>query len=119
MPPAVRLSDKAMCPADAHGCPACPHPTVGPTVNGSANVFINKLPAIRLGDPGIHAACCGPNNYKTAKGSGTVYVNGKPLCRLGDKTTHCGGSGTLIQGSPSVFADDGALAAAAAALGKT
>lgn len=114
MPPAVRLSDKAVCPADGHGCPACPHPTIGPLVGGSPNVMINKLPAIRLGDPGVHAACCGPNQYKTAKGSSTVYVNGKPLVRLGDKTSHCGGSGNVIQGSPNVFADDGGLAAAKA-----
>jgi uncharacterized Zn-binding protein involved in type VI secretion len=126
MPPAVRLSDKANCSADAHGCPACPHPTVGPAVNGSPDVFVNKLPAIRLGDPGIHMACCGTNQWKVAKGSSTVYVNGKPLARMGDKTTHCGGSGSLINGSSNVFADDGAggagglsgLAAAALAAGK-
>lgn len=109
MPPAVRLSDKAACPADKHGCPACPHPTFGPAVNGSTDVFINKLAAIRLDDPGIHMACCGPNQWQVAKGSPTVYVNGKPLARMGDKTKHCGGDGTLIVGSPNVFADDGAL----------
>jgi uncharacterized Zn-binding protein involved in type VI secretion len=108
MPPSVRLTDKAACPKDAHGCPACPHPTFGPAVNGSTNVFINKLPSIRLGDPGIHMACCGPNQWKVAKGSSTVYVNGKPIARMGDKTTHCGGDGKLINGSPNVFIDDGA-----------
>lgn len=126
MPPAVRLSDKASCSADKHGCPACPHPTVGPAVNGSPDVFVNKRPAIRLGDPGIHMACCGPNQWKVAKGSSTVYVNGKPLARMGDKTTHCGGSGKLINGSSNVFADDSgagagglkALIAAALAAGK-
>lgn len=116
MPPAVRLSDKAASPADKHGCPACPHPTFGPAVNGSTDVFINKLPAIRLDDPGIHMACCGPNQWKVAKGSPSVYVNGKPLARMGDKTKHCGGNGTLIVGSPNVFADDGGLKGLAAAL---
>lgn len=111
MPPAVRLTDMAACPNDAHGCTSCPHPTVGPAVGGSTNVFINSLPAIRLGDPGIHSSCCGPNQWKTAKGSGTVYVNGKPQCRMGDKTTHCGGDGKLINGSPNVFIDDGAAGA--------
>jgi uncharacterized Zn-binding protein involved in type VI secretion len=108
MPPAVRLSDKAAAPADAHGCPGCPHPVFGPAVNGSANVFVNKKPAIRLKDPGIHMACCGPNQWEVAKGSGSVYVNGKPIARMGDKTKHCGGSGALIMGSPNVFIDDGA-----------
>lgn len=118
MPPAVRLSDKAACPADKHGCPACPHPTFGPAVNGSTDVFINKLPAIRLDDPGIHMACCGPNQWQVAKGSPTVYVNNKPLARMGDKTKHCGGNGTLIVGSPNVFADDGALKGLSAVLAK-
>lgn len=116
MPPAVRLSDKAACPADKHGCPACPHPTFGPAVNGSTDVFINKLAAIRLDDPGIHMACCGPNQWQVAKGSPSVYVNGKPLARMGDKTKHCGGDGVLIVGSPNVFADDGALKGLAAKL---
>lgn len=111
MPPAVRVSDKASIPADAHGCPACPHPGFGPAVNGSPDVMINKLPAVRLGDPGVHMACCGANQWKVAKGSSTVYVNNKPLARMGDKTTHCGGSGSLINGSPNVFADDGASGA--------
>lgn len=116
MPPAVRLSDKAACPADKHGCPACPHPTFGPAVNGSTDVFINKLAAIRLDDPGIHMACCGPNQWQVAKGSPSVYVNGKPLARMGDKTKHCGGDGAFIIGSPNVFADDGGLKGLAAKL---
>lgn len=116
MPPAVRLSDKAACPADKHGCPACPHPTFGPAVNGSTDVFINKLPSIRLDDPGIHMACCGPNQWQVAKGSPSIYVNGKPMARMGDKTKHCGGDGAIIIGSPNVFADDGGLTGLAAAL---
>ena len=116
MPGAARLGDKAQVDADAHGCPGCPHPGVGPVVTGSPDVFINTKPAARLGDLGIHAACCGPNNFTIAKGSPTVYVNGKPLARLQDKTKHCGGSGPLIEGSPDVLIDDGA--AAASGLGK-
>lgn len=108
MPPAVRLSDKAASPADAHGCPGCPHPTFGPAVNGSTNVFVNKLPAIRKGDPGIHMACCGPNSWNVKGGSSSVYVNGKPIARMGDATKHCGNNGVLITGSPNVFIDDGA-----------
>lgn len=109
MPAAVRLGDIASCPADFHGCPLCPHPGAGPAVNGSSDVLVNGRPAVRLGDPGLHAACCGPNQWKVAKGSPSVFINGRPLARLGDETAHCGGSGRLVGGSPDVFADDRAF----------
>ena len=41
MPGAARLGDNAQVDSDAHGCPACPHPGVGPIVVGSADVFTN------------------------------------------------------------------------------
>src|SRR5262245_20021282 len=50
----ARLGDKAQVPLDAHGCPACPHPGVGPAIAGSPDVNTNRRPAIRLDDPGIH-----------------------------------------------------------------
>ncbi|MFA5624797.1 MAG: PAAR domain-containing protein [Bradymonadales bacterium] len=103
MPAAFRLSDLALVPGDAHGCLICPHICIGPSINGSPDVFINGLAAIREGDPGIHAACCGPNTYKTSEGSPNVFVNGKPLVRKGDKTSHCGGDGKTITASPNVF----------------
>lgn len=112
MPGAARLGDKAQVAADAHGCPSCPHPGVGPITVGSPNVTINGKPAARQGDIGVHAVCCGPNNYNIVKGSPTVYVNGKPLARLNDKTKHCGGTGPIIEGSPNVLIDDGAGEAA-------
>jgi len=102
MPPSCRLGDKAMIPADAHGCPACPHPAVGPAVQGSTNVNINARPAIRLNDTGIHAVCCGMNYWTATKGSGTVNINSKAAIRMSDSTTHCGGSGQVIEGSPNV-----------------
>src|SRR3954471_18281602 len=107
-PAAARLGDKAQVDADAHGCPSCPHPAVGPIVVGSPDVFVNKKPSARQDDIGIHAVCCGPNNYTIVKGSPTVYVNGKPFARMNDKTKHCGGSGPIIEGSPDVYIDDGA-----------
>ena len=110
MPAAARLGDKAQIDSDAHGCPACPHPGVGPIVTGSADTFINKLPAARADstDLGVHAVCCGPNIYQITKGSPTVYVNNKPLARMNDQTKHCGGNGKIIDGSPDVMIDDGA-----------
>jgi uncharacterized Zn-binding protein involved in type VI secretion len=113
MPGAARLGDKAQVDSDAHGCPSCPHPGVGPIVVGSPDVNINGKPAARLDDLGIHAVCCGPNNFNIVKGSPTVYVNGKPLARRNDKTKHCGGTGPIIEGSPDVLIDDGAADAAA------
>jgi len=103
MPPAVRLSDLALVPGDAHGCPGCAHVCIGPTISGSSNVDINSLSAIRVGDPGIHAACCGPNTYNTDAGSPNVYVNSIKLVRQNDATAHCGGRGSMIMGSPNVL----------------
>ena len=103
MPPQGRLGDRAFNPADAHGCPACPHPCIGPAVKGSPDVFVNGLMALRVGDPGKHAACCGPNMWNAAKGSLTVFINNLPAHRLGDMTAHCGGVGNLIVGSPNVI----------------
>jgi uncharacterized Zn-binding protein involved in type VI secretion len=106
MPAAARLGDNSQVDADAHGCPACPHPGVGPIAVGSPDVFINDQPAARQDDIGLHAACCGPNNFTIKKGSPTVYVNGKPLARMNDTCQHCGGSGPIIAGSPDVMIDD-------------
>jgi len=103
MPPAFRLGDMAQVPADAHGCPACPHPAVGPAILGSNDVLINSRPAIRQNDQGIHAICCGPNMWNPIMGSATVMINGKQAIRLGDQTKHCGGVGQTIQGSPDVI----------------
>ncbi|MFO0615824.1 MAG: PAAR domain-containing protein [Polyangiaceae bacterium] len=104
MPPAVRLGDKSQSPADAHGCPACPHPVLGPAAQGSPTVNINQRPAVRAGDFGVHAACCGPNTWSALAGSRTVFVNGVPLTRLGDMVMHCGGMGAFIEGSGNVNA---------------
>ena len=103
MPPQARLGDKALVPADAHGCPACPHTATGPAISGSPNVVVNGRPAIRVDDPGIHAACCGPNKWNAKTGSSSVFVNGRAAHRLGDMVKHCGGMGTTIEGSANVL----------------
>jgi uncharacterized Zn-binding protein involved in type VI secretion len=86
----------AACDADAHGCPACPHPTRGPVIQGSPHVLINGRPAARMGDTGTHAACCGPNIFTIAEGDPQVLINGKPAAKSGSKTIHCGGIGRLL-----------------------
>jgi uncharacterized Zn-binding protein involved in type VI secretion len=103
----ARQGDTAENPADAHGCPACPHPTIGPIVMGSPDVSIDGRPAARVGDFGIHAACCGPNQYRIRTGSAEVLINGKPAAILGSETTECGGSGTITTASPGGNEPDG------------
>ncbi len=103
MPPQARLGDKSQIQADAHGCPACPHPCVGPAIVGSADVMVNTRPAIRVGDKGIHGVCCGPNMWTAQAGSGTVFVNSKAAHRLNDADQHCGGMGKMIDGSNNVI----------------
>lgn len=102
MPPLGRLGDESKAPIDAHGCPACPHSVSGPAIEGSPDVFINFKPALRVGDKGVHTACCGPNMWTATKGSGTVFINHRPAHRKGDLDLHCGGIGTLSEGSPDV-----------------
>lgn len=105
MPPQSRLTDKSQVPGDAHGCPACAHPCIGPAISGSTDVFVNNLPALRGegADNGIHSSCCGPNTWVTKAGSGTVKINGKKAARLGDATVHCGGNGKIVDGSSNVI----------------
>ncbi len=102
MPFQGRTNDLAMVPADGHGCPACPHCCTGPAVSGSPNVIVNGNAALRIGDPGVHIACCGPNMWIAAMGSSKVFINGSASHRIGDLTAHCGGVGALITGSGNV-----------------
>jgi uncharacterized Zn-binding protein involved in type VI secretion len=103
MPEATRVADLVKGSGDdKHGCPACPHTTVGVCIQGSPDVNINSLPAVRKDDIGFHAACCGPNMWTADAGSGTVNINGKPAVRKGDATKHCGGTGKINAGSGDV-----------------
>ncbi|MEZ5364680.1 MAG: hypothetical protein R2748_20670 [Bryobacterales bacterium] len=104
--PAGRVADLSRASVDAHGCPACPHMCVGPAMTGSPTVFINDRPALRLGDMGTHAACCGPNTWQAIAGSRSVFINDRPAHRQGDEAQHCGGIGRLITGSPNVLISD-------------
>lgn len=93
MAAAGRMTD----PCTGHGC----WPS-RPSVSGSADVTINGLPALRMGD--VYASHTCPAIPEThggsqASGSATVTVNGKPLARVGDAVS-CGGA--LASGSPNV-----------------
>lgn len=74
---------------------------------GSGNVFINNLPAVRLGD-----STTGHNGFPPVpilKGSGSVFVNNIPAVRLGDnhavhcKPDHGCHDGVVSVGSGNVF----------------
>ena len=103
MPGQGRLGDRASVLLDAHGCPACPHPAIGPAIQGSPDTNVNGRPALRVDDPGIHTACCGTNTWTATQGSLTVFINGKAAHRMTDQNRHCGGMGQLIEGSPNVI----------------
>jgi len=91
------IGDKAYCPADAHGCPACPHVVVGPIVTGNSKVKINGKAVACVGDTGKHASCCGANTFKITSGNNSVLIDGKPVAQLNDKTQHCGGVGYIVE----------------------
>ncbi|MBC7976711.1 MAG: hypothetical protein H7138_17190 [Myxococcales bacterium] len=107
-----RLGDKASVGLDAHGCPFCPHHAIGPAIQGSPDVHVNLRPALRVGDPGIHAACCGKNIWTASTGSLTVIINGRGAHRIGDETRHCGGIGALVEGSPNVIVGEATVSPA-------
>lgn len=92
----ARLGSIAQCPSDAHGCPACPHPVIGPLIQASPNYTIDGLPIARVGDLGVHQACCGPNSYSVVAGDPEIIINGKQVPRIGDRTRHCGGDGKFV-----------------------
>lgn len=106
MPQAGRIGDPSHCPADAHGCPACPHDVTGPATSGSPDVLINGLLALREGDRGSHGACCGENGWEAVAGAPGVFINGRAAHRVGDAVEHCGGGGELAAGSPNVIIGD-------------
>jgi uncharacterized Zn-binding protein involved in type VI secretion len=103
MPEQCTISHQSKNPADSHGCKGCSHGVIGPAIEGSGNVNVNSLPALRKGDPGVHSACCGPNTWNTDVCSGTVKINGKGAVRKGDATIHCGGTGQMTEGSGNVI----------------
>jgi uncharacterized Zn-binding protein involved in type VI secretion len=107
MPALGRLGDRAATSTpDAHGCPACPHPAIGPAILGSKDVIVNGRPALRFQDTGMHSTCCGGGMWMAVQGSTTVFINQRPAFRVNDAVQHCGGIGKLIEGSGNVFVGD-------------
>ena len=105
MPGIGRITDIASCDGvHCHGCPVGSHFVTGPAITGSSTVLVNNLPALRVTDMGIAAACCGTNLWQAKSGSSTVFINSLPAHRQTDKVSHCGlFPGTLMTGSPNVI----------------
>jgi uncharacterized Zn-binding protein involved in type VI secretion len=100
----ARVGDRARCPEDRHDCAKCAHDVIGPAVDGSPDVLINNKSALRIGDPGIHASCCGDNSWFVEQGGSTqIVINGRPAAVLGSSTRHCGGTGAIVQASDDVL----------------
>ena len=76
----------------------------GLILSGSPNVFIDGMPAVRVGDPVAPHRSSPPhtNSPKIAQGSPTVFCNGLPLSRLGDMA-NC--KDIITGGSNDVFID--------------
>jgi uncharacterized Zn-binding protein involved in type VI secretion len=79
---------------------------VGPSKTGSDDVLINDRPALRVGDRGEHASCCGSQIWAAAEGASAVDINDRAAHREGDACIHCGGQGALIEGSDDVEIGD-------------
>lgn len=105
MPAACRVSDGEVGGCSV-GAPCCGHGRSGTNASGSPNVFIEGLPAHRLGDTGP-CNCPHGGTFSTTSGSPNVFVNGIPLSRIGDSTAcmGCGIGGTHVSGSPTVTAN--------------
>lgn len=90
------VGDWSHCSADNHGCPECPHDVIGRIASGSPTVKVRGKPAARIGDGGMHGACCGDNKFTIIEGDESVMIDGKPAARIGGATQHCGGAGIIV-----------------------
>lgn len=102
----AHIGSMAFCPADADGCPACPHPVTGPVITGNGNVLIDGMPVACEGDRGVHAGCCGANNFVITGGDPEVLINGKKVAKIGSTTQHCGGMGHIVSTAGGVNTRD-------------
>ena len=97
MPAVARIGDTI---STGHACDG-----TAPISGGSSTVFVNSIGVARQGDPIaphtiLVGEICVPHSAFVNSGSPTVFANGIPLARVGDSAD----SGSIIQGSPTVFA---------------
>ena len=103
--PAVARKDSKDTVASPDGSGVCcGSPSTQSTDEGSSNVFINGIGAVREADAMIThnyaGPCCNPHAPKLSSFSSTVFVNGKGIGRLGDDYS----SHVISSGSSNVFA---------------
>ena len=124
MPALGRVDPSNRGTASSHHCKlcvTCHHPSAGPPLHGSPNVFVNGTPALRATGPsggppdgGTHDAgqCCGANKWVCAIAQDRgVHINGFLAFCATDKTQHDEDGGNLgvllISGTPNVFVGGG------------
>ena len=90
---AARITDMHTCPMVTGTVPHVGGPILPP---GAPTVFIEGIPAARMGDM---ATCTGPPDT-IVQGSSTVLIEGMPAARMGDMTAH---GGQIVAGSPTVM----------------
>ncbi len=106
-----RKNGKDFCFCEKHTCKKCSrcaHPVQGPAVKGASNTFVDKMPALRIGDEGVHdkQTCCGPNKWKAVQNvqDRQVFIEGKAAFCVGDISLHDEkDQGKLMVGSSTVF----------------
>ena len=93
MPAQTRVGDNDT------GHDACPP---RPLAEGSPDVYINGIPAGRVGDAYVAHGCPAhpPHTGVITSGSGTVFINGRAAGRIGDPVAR---GGSVAGGSPNVF----------------
>lgn len=95
--PAARVGDLHLCPMVTGIIPHVGGPVLPP---GQPNVFIEGLPAARLGDMLL---CVGPPD-SFVQGSPKVLIGGKPAARITDALAH---GGKIPMGAVKTFIGEG------------
>lgn len=93
----------AVCQADAHMCPVCPHSVVGVLSVGENEVLINGQPIITAPYTGVQSGCCGPNTFTVPTGDPNVLIHGRSAVLLGSVSNHCGGQGKILRAQEVAF----------------
>lgn len=84
----------------------CSHRNTG-RLAGSCNVFVNGLPAQKVGDAVFFEACQHSGVGEITEGSSTVFICKKPAARIKDSCTcqnpMCGREQVITTGSNNVY----------------
>lgn len=79
-------------------------------LSGSCNVYINGIPAQKVGDSATFETCQHSGSGVVVDGSGTVFINKKAAARIKDgvrcQNPMCARTMYIIEGSSNVFIGD-------------